>query len=145
MPVKMAELFAALGTAPVTSLAALRWGDLAPGTALPEVEGLFPRRDPPPVPEPVAESPAARPAKAEKAANTAPKGAPAVTEPAESTQAPITFDDFMKVELVAVTVLSAERVEGSDKLLRLMVDLGPEQRQVVSGIATRPRASSAPR
>ena len=59
-----------------------------------------------------------------------------MSDPAETAAAaPITFDDFMKVELVAATVVSAERVAGSDKLLRLMVDIGTEQRQVISGIA----------
>ncbi|MFO0751495.1 MAG: methionine--tRNA ligase subunit beta [Myxococcota bacterium] len=47
----------------------------------------------------------------------------------------ISFDEFLKVELVAATVLSAEAVPGADKLLRLEVDLGSERRQVVSGIA----------
>lgn len=47
----------------------------------------------------------------------------------------ITIDDFKKIELKAVKVISAERVEGSEKLLKLEVDLGDEKRQIVSGIA----------
>ncbi len=47
----------------------------------------------------------------------------------------ITYDDFKKIELKAVRVLEASRVEGSEKLLKLKVDLGNEQRQIVSGIA----------
>ncbi len=46
----------------------------------------------------------------------------------------ITIDDFMKVSLKAGEILSCEPVEKSDKLLKLMVDLG-EKRQIVSGIA----------
>lgn len=45
------------------------------------------------------------------------------------------FDDFAKLELRIGTVLAAERVPKADKLLKLTVDLGQEQRTVVSGIA----------
>jgi methionine--tRNA ligase beta chain len=48
----------------------------------------------------------------------------------------ITIDDFKKVELKVAKVLSAERVEGSDKLLKLRVDIGTEQRQIIAGIGT---------
>lgn len=46
----------------------------------------------------------------------------------------ISFDDFKKVELRVATVLAAERVEGSEKLLKLRVSLGEEERQIVAGI-----------
>jgi methionyl-tRNA synthetase len=46
----------------------------------------------------------------------------------------ITYDDFAKIELRTANVLAAERVEGSDKLLRLQVALGGEERQIVAGI-----------
>ena len=49
--------------------------------------------------------------------------------------APITIDDFLKVELRVGTVLTAEKVEKADKLLRLTVDIGTEVRQIVAGIA----------
>lgn len=48
----------------------------------------------------------------------------------------IPFDDFKKVELKVATILSAERVEGSEKLLKLQVDAG-EPRQVIAGIGTK--------
>lgn len=49
--------------------------------------------------------------------------------------AEISYDDFLKVDIRAGRVLSAERVPKSDKLLRLSVDLGePEPRQVLAGI-----------
>jgi methionyl-tRNA synthetase len=55
---------------------------------------------------------------------------------AGSTEAPkITIDDFAKVELRVAKVLVAERVPKADKLLRLEVDLGYEQRQILAGIA----------
>ncbi|MBX4189901.1 methionine--tRNA ligase subunit beta [Candidatus Parcubacteria bacterium] len=47
----------------------------------------------------------------------------------------ITLDEFKKSELKVAKVLEAERIEGSDKLLKLKVDLGSEQRQILSGIA----------
>lgn len=50
--------------------------------------------------------------------------------------AQITIDDFAKVDLRVATVLEAERVKGADKLLRLVVDLGFEKRQVLAGIAS---------
>ena len=46
----------------------------------------------------------------------------------------ISIDDFKKVELKVAKVLSAERVEGSEKLLKLEVDLGDEKRQIIAGI-----------
>ena len=47
----------------------------------------------------------------------------------------ITIDDFNKVEQKVATIIQAEPVKKADKLLKLQVDLGTEQRQVVSGIA----------
>ncbi|MCX7904119.1 MAG: methionine--tRNA ligase [Caloramator sp.] len=47
----------------------------------------------------------------------------------------ITIEDFDKVDLRVVKVLEAERIKGADKLLKLKVDLGGEERQIVSGIA----------
>ncbi len=47
----------------------------------------------------------------------------------------ITIEDFLKVELRLARVLSAERVEGSQKLLKLKLSLGDEERTVMAGIA----------
>jgi methionyl-tRNA synthetase len=47
----------------------------------------------------------------------------------------ITFDDFAKIDLKVGTILSAEKVEKADKLLKLKIDLGFEIRTIVSGIA----------
>src|SRR3989344_3444966 len=46
----------------------------------------------------------------------------------------ISIDDFKNVEMRIGEVRTAEPVEGSDKLLRLVVNFGDEERQVVSGI-----------
>ena len=59
--------------------------------------------------------------------------APAAVEAPETEE--ITIDDFMKVDLRVATVLACEPVAKAKKLLKLQVDLGYEQRQVVSGIA----------
>jgi len=48
----------------------------------------------------------------------------------------ITIEDFQKLEIKIGRVLSAERIEGSDKLLKLMFDIGTgEPRQILAGIA----------
>lgn len=48
----------------------------------------------------------------------------------------ISFDEFQKIDLRIGRIVDADRVEGTDKLLKLMVDVGEEQpRQVVAGIA----------
>jgi len=46
----------------------------------------------------------------------------------------ISIDDFNKVELRVARIVSAEHVEGADKLLKLQLDLGNETRQVFAGI-----------
>jgi methionyl-tRNA synthetase len=63
---------------------------------------------------------------------------PAVPEASKATlesKPEIQFDDFAKIDLRVGTILSAEKVEKADKLLKLSVDLGFETRTVVSGIA----------
>ncbi len=47
----------------------------------------------------------------------------------------ITFDDFKKMDMRIGKVLSAEKVEGTDKLMKIEIDLGTEKRQLVAGIA----------
>jgi len=47
----------------------------------------------------------------------------------------ITFEDFKKLEIRIGKIVEAERVENSNKLLKLKVDFGSEQRQILAGIA----------
>lgn len=47
----------------------------------------------------------------------------------------ISFSDFQKLDLKVGNILSAEEVDGADKLLKLQVDLGEEKRQLVAGLA----------
>lgn len=46
----------------------------------------------------------------------------------------ITIDDFKKIDLRVAKIITADRVIGSEKLLKLQVDLGEEQRQILAGI-----------
>jgi len=54
--------------------------------------------------------------------------------PALELEPEITIDDFMKVDLRVARIVEAGQVEGADKLLRLVLDLGGETRQVFAGI-----------
>ncbi|GAA0517999.1 methionine--tRNA ligase [Tatumella terrea] len=72
----------------------------------------------------------AAPAAAQKPATAA---KPAKKEEA-SVEGVITIDDFAKVDMRVALIEQAELVEGSDKLLRLMLDVGGEKRQIFSGI-----------
>jgi methionine--tRNA ligase beta chain len=45
-----------------------------------------------------------------------------------------TIDDFAKLDIKIVKVLEATRMDGSEKLLRLKVNIGNEERQILSGI-----------
>jgi len=53
----------------------------------------------------------------------------------EENQNIINIEDFKKIDLRVAKVLKAEKVENSDRLLRLEIDLGFEQRQILAGIA----------
>lgn len=69
----------------------------------------------------------------EALATSAPK-AEEKTSDLEPIAAEIDFNDFAKVDLRIALIANAEHVEGSDKLLRLTLDLGGETRNVFSGI-----------
>ncbi|MEJ8777280.1 methionine--tRNA ligase [Pseudogracilibacillus sp. ICA-222130] len=56
-------------------------------------------------------------------------------EKVEEASNEITFDEFTKVDLRVGEVLQAEKMKNADKLLKLQIDLGSEQRQIISGIA----------
>jgi methionyl-tRNA synthetase len=79
--------------------------------------------------------PAATGTDAASTAGTAAAGAAAGTAAAPAVAAKIGIEDFAKVELRVGVVKSAERIQGADKLLKLMVDIGDEVRQVLAGIA----------
>ena len=62
---------------------------------------------------------------------------PTVEQPADQEEAieQITFDEFTKMDLRVAEVLEAEKVKNTDKLIKIQLDIGTEQRQVISGIA----------
>ena len=75
---------------------------------------------------------------ATKAANEAAAKAAAAEEAAhhvEPQKEDCTFDEFAKMDIRTATVLAAERVPKTDKLLKLSIDTGIDQRTIVSGIA----------
>jgi methionyl-tRNA synthetase len=122
IPAKALELRAQLGleaisaTAPNSSrdgVNALTWGAFPVGTKVAPGTVLFPKIE------------------VEK------KDVKPATEAAVSSAASdlITIDDFMKVELRVAHVLACEKVEKSDKLLKLSLSLGDHTRTVLSGIA----------
>lgn len=108
----------------------LQWETVLAGKSVRAGEALFPRLDRKVVMEKLEALSAAKFGKTAEAA--APAEPPSAAMPLA---APITIDDFVKVDLRVATVVEAERVKGADKLLRLVVDLGFEKRQIVAGIA----------
>jgi methionyl-tRNA synthetase len=115
----------------------LGWGMLGSGEKVGKAEALFPRADAKEISERIdeMENEIRNPAAAEKPAKAqAPVASPAGAAPAAD-GGKITIDDFAKVELRVGQIKSAERIPGADKLLKLMVDIGDELRQVLAGIA----------
>ncbi len=88
------------------------WGALKPGTVLRKHTPLFPRIE---VPKHVNK----------KQTKTKP----------DTDVNVITYDEFKKIELRTAEVLAAEKVAGADRLLKLQIRVGEEQRQLVAGIA----------
>ncbi len=48
----------------------------------------------------------------------------------------VSFEEFKRLDIRVGRVLAAERVQGTDRLIQLLIDLGDERRQVVAGIAS---------
>jgi methionyl-tRNA synthetase len=113
------------------------WGTLKPGVKVMKGPSLFPRIDTTAISQQgVTVSHKSTPSSLPKEA-TSPTNIPAssgspLTSPEIGQQ--ITIEDFQKVQLKVAKVLTAERVPKSNKLLKLQVDLGPDQRQIVAGI-----------
>jgi methionyl-tRNA synthetase len=66
--------------------------------------------------------------------NPAPSSSPDGENLKGATASMITIDDFAKIDLRVAKIVNAEQVEGADKLLRLTLDIGTEQRTVFAGI-----------
>jgi methionyl-tRNA synthetase len=143
MPRAAAKVLHAVGASVPDRLDAMAWGGTPTGVELPPPAPLFPRIDKEAyVAEATSPSPAAAaaaapaPAQALTAGDT-PAAAPAPAgSPAGSAAAgPISIDTFKQVQLRVGTVLAAEAVPKSKKLLKLTIDLGDQTRTVVAGIA----------
>jgi len=130
-----ARIFAQLGldTDPAAQglEAAAKWGLYPAGTRVRKGEPLFPRIDwEKETAEITPEGEGGKTAAAEKKTEATKK-----TEAAAPGKGEINIDEFAKIDLRVAKVLAAEKVEGADKLLRLQVRIGSEERQIVAGIA----------
>jgi len=128
MPERMAELRRQLGLTSSPSLEeAERWDGFAEGHRLAEGQSLFPRVD--------LEEVRTRELHRREAATQSGTGDKPEPAPVESA-APVTIEEFRRVDLRVGTIISAEPVPGARKLLRLQVDIGEAApRQLVAGLA----------
>jgi methionyl-tRNA synthetase len=137
LPAVVEKLETMLGVMPFTFQNAA--DPLAVGVAIKPYEHLFARLDIKAVKAMVKPDEAAlakeAAAKADKAASTEKKPKEKKSKEPAPPPAEIVFDDFAKVDLRAAHVLSAKPVEGSDKLIHVVVDLGPlGQREIFTGL-----------
>jgi methionyl-tRNA synthetase len=95
----------------------IQWGGLPSGTMISRGSALFPRID--------VKSQGGQPMHHEQ---------PTSVSPPPEVVPQITIEDFKKIQLKVAKVVSAERIPKSEKLIKLLVDLGSEQRQIVAGI-----------
>lgn len=134
VPVTAPKIYEQLGLGKPESffMADAVWGKLATGTKVQKGEPLFPRIEVTEAGETVIAATKKTAAKAIKA--EAPK-AEAKKEEKPVAAGEITIDDFAKIDLRVATVVAAERVPKTDKLIKLQVKIGDEERTIVSGIA----------
>lgn len=136
VPVTAPKIYEQLGLGKPESffMADAVWGKLATGTKVQKGEPLFPRIEVTEAGETVIAATKKSAAKAIKA--EAPKAeAKKEAKPAAAADGEITIDDFAKIDLRVATVVAAERVPKTDKLIKLQVKIGDEERTIVSGIA----------
>lgn len=136
VPVTAPKIYEQLGLGKPESffMADAVWGKLATGTKVQKGEPLFPRIEVTEAGETVIAATKKSAAKAIKA--EAPKAeAKKEVKPAAAAADEITIEDFAKIDLRVATVVAAERVPKTDKLIKLQVKIGEEERTIVSGIA----------
>lgn len=136
VPVTAPKIYEQLGLGKPESffMADAVWGKLATGTKVEKGEPLFPRIEVTEAGETVIAATKKTAAKAIKA--EAPKvEAKKEAKLAAAAAGEITIDDFAKIDLRVATVVAAERVPKTDKLIKLQVKIGDEERTIVSGIA----------
>jgi len=97
-----------------------RWGTISPGETLPKPVTLFPRIDPEKLNQKKS------PDKSQK--QKEPK-------PSLGLKPEISFEEVQKLDLRVATVIHAEKIPKTNKLLKLEVDLGEKKRTIVAGVA----------
>jgi len=117
----------------------MAWGELTSGIEVVKGKSLFPRIDPAEISKQgvtvsTESVPASSPKEATAATSTKSASSTGDTQTAPVADNQISIEDFQKIQLKVAKVLTAERVPKSNKLLKLQVDLGSEQRQIVAGI-----------
>ncbi|WP_221089125.1 methionine--tRNA ligase [Deinococcus aquaedulcis] len=136
LPVKARELRAQLGLGGQSYTLAGAWGLTPAGTQVVGGAILFPKPEPKAAPDAAApKSPQPPKEKPMTQTETPVTPAPATAaSPAVPTEPLISIDDFARIDLRVAEVLAAEAVPKADKLLKLTVRLGEQERTVVSGI-----------
>ena len=118
MPNTPKKMFEQLGiTEDLTTWESLKFGLLKEGTRVKRGEILFPRID-----------------VEKELASLEKKTEEKTKETKEEKIDYITIEDFLKVQLRVAEILEAEKVEGSDKLIKMKLKVGEEIRQIVGGI-----------
>jgi methionyl-tRNA synthetase len=119
----------------------LKWGELAAGTQIGEIAGVFPRLDKKKIMSEIVEE-NSKQETVETASASAPSGSELPASAGSASDAKpeadefIKIDDFLKVDLRVGTILSAEKLPDADKLLVFKIDLGEaEPRQILAGLA----------
>jgi methionyl-tRNA synthetase len=114
MPEKIKELQISLGLPekPQTIKDLSAWGILKPGQPIGKQTALFPRIT-------------------KKKINTQPEK----QQTNKDDNMTIEYSEFKRIDLKTARIIEAEKIEGTDKLLKLQIQIGEEQRQIVAGIA----------
>ena len=102
------------------------WGGLEPGTKVVKGDPIFPRIDL----EKLAEA-----EEASSVAEAKQEAADKAVKEKAAEKPQVSIEDFARLDLRVAEVKAAEPVPGADRLLKLMVTIGEEERQIVAGIA----------
>jgi methionyl-tRNA synthetase len=140
IPTKMGELRRALGLVEEAIEPRFeeltRWGGLEPGSRIVSSSGLFPRIQARKADRSQAQQQSSGGNKAAAAKGAAAKATAAkATAAADEEVGLCEIGDVGKLGLKTAVVLAASPVEGADRLLRVRIDLGEEEREIVAGVA----------
>lgn len=128
VPARVWEQLGLSGSTDVLTWDSLRiWGGIPAGTRVKRGEPLFPRID--------VEARQSENAGGDNEEETAAKPVKSVKPVPEEKEEEITIEEFARVKLKVAQVLEAEKVPGTDKLVKLKVKVGTKLRTIVAGIA----------